>query len=145
MGEKSFAHMFAPPTAQIFAHGCGTFVCVCSVAFGCWTLGENYSPLHGSHSGNNHIGQILTRFITGILENPLPHRPTALAEPIANGSQYKFKTTSPEQRREILKLLYLVQGRICEKWTMPLHNWGLTLSQLYILFEDRIRPHLTYS
>ena len=38
----------------------------------------------------------------------------------------------------LLKLLYLVQERICEKWTMPLHNWGLTLSQLYILFEERI-------
>jgi putative transposase len=42
----------------------------------------------------------------------------------------------------LLKLLYLVVRRISEKWTMPIHNWQLTLSQLYIMFEDRLKPHL---
>lgn len=42
----------------------------------------------------------------------------------------------------LLKLVYLVVQRIAEKWTMPLHNWNLTLSQLYIMFEDRIKVHL---
>lgn len=42
----------------------------------------------------------------------------------------------------LLKLVYLVVQNVSEKWTMPLHNWSLTLSQLYIRFEDRMREHL---
>jgi transposase-like protein len=42
----------------------------------------------------------------------------------------------------LLKLVYLVVQKISEKWTMPVHNWTLTLSQLYILFGDRIERHL---
>ena len=42
----------------------------------------------------------------------------------------------------LLKLVYLVVQRISEKWKMPLHNWSLTLSQLYIIFEDRMKSHL---
>lgn len=42
----------------------------------------------------------------------------------------------------LLKLVYLVVQNISEKWTMPMHNWGLTLSQLYIMFDDRIAGHL---
>ena len=42
----------------------------------------------------------------------------------------------------LLKLVYLVVQRLSEKWTMPLHNWRLTLSQLYIRFEDRLKVHL---
>lgn len=42
----------------------------------------------------------------------------------------------------LLKLVYLVVQNISEKWTMPLHNWNLTLSQLFIMFEDRIKLHL---
>ncbi|WP_257670985.1 IS256 family transposase, partial [Parapedobacter tibetensis] len=34
----------------------------------------------------------------------------------------------------LLKLLYLVIREITKKWTMPIHNWGLTISQLYIKF-----------
>jgi putative transposase len=43
----------------------------------------------------------------------------------------------------LLKLIYLVVQKISEKWTMPMHNWSLTLSQLYIIFGDRLRLHLT--
>lgn len=43
----------------------------------------------------------------------------------------------------LLKLVYLVVMRVSEKWTMPLQNWSMTLSQLYIMFEDRIKPHLS--
>ena len=39
----------------------------------------------------------------------------------------------------LLKLIYLVVQDITEKWTMPLHNWGLTLSQLHIMFGDRLK------
>ena len=42
----------------------------------------------------------------------------------------------------LLKLVYLVVQNISEKWTMPLHNWNMTLSQLFIMFEDRIKLYL---
>jgi len=42
----------------------------------------------------------------------------------------------------LLKLVYLVVQRVSEKWTMPLRNWSLTLSQLYIMFEDRLKGSL---
>ncbi len=42
----------------------------------------------------------------------------------------------------LLKLVYLVVQNVSEKWTMPLHNWSLTLSQLYIRFEERMKEHL---
>lgn len=42
----------------------------------------------------------------------------------------------------LLKLVYLVVQNISDKWTMPLHNWSLTLSQLYIIFGDRLKLHL---
>lgn len=42
----------------------------------------------------------------------------------------------------LLKLVYLVVQNVSEKWTMPIHNWNLTLSQLFIMFEDRIKLHL---
>jgi transposase-like protein len=45
----------------------------------------------------------------------------------------------------LLKLVYLVVQRISEKWTMPLHNWNLTLSQLYIMFEERLKAHLQHA
>lgn len=38
----------------------------------------------------------------------------------------------------LLKLMYLVIKDISKKWTMPIHNWGMAVSQLYIKFGDRI-------
>lgn len=38
----------------------------------------------------------------------------------------------------LLKLIYLIIKNISRKWTMPVHNWGLAMSQLYIKFGDRI-------
>jgi putative transposase len=43
----------------------------------------------------------------------------------------------------LMKLVYLVVQNISEKWTMPLHNWSLTLSQLYVIFGERLKLHLT--
>ncbi|WP_186742310.1 IS256 family transposase [Spirosoma utsteinense] len=43
----------------------------------------------------------------------------------------------------LLKLLYLTTQRILESWKMPLQNWGSTLQQLAILFEDRVRNYTT--
>lgn len=39
----------------------------------------------------------------------------------------------------LLKLLYLSYKNISKKWTAPLHNWALTISQLSIVFGDRIK------
>src|SRR5690625_6242770 len=39
----------------------------------------------------------------------------------------------------LLKLAYLATQNIQKKWTVPLHNWSLTVQQLYIRFEYRDR------
>ena len=39
----------------------------------------------------------------------------------------------------LLKLVYLATKNIEKKWTTPLHNWSLTIQQLYIKFGDRIQ------
>lgn len=39
----------------------------------------------------------------------------------------------------LLKLVYLASERIAEKWTMPLQNWALTMQQLSIIFEGRMK------
>ncbi len=38
----------------------------------------------------------------------------------------------------LLKLVYLATKNIEKKWTSPMHNWSLTIQQLYIKFGDRI-------
>jgi transposase-like protein len=38
----------------------------------------------------------------------------------------------------LLKLVYLATMNIQKKWIAPLHNWSLTIQQLYIKFGDRI-------
>lgn len=38
----------------------------------------------------------------------------------------------------LLKLVYLAYGNIRKKWTQPLQNWGMTVSQLAIWFEGRL-------
>lgn len=40
------------------------------------------------------------------------------------------------------KLVYCACQRIKRKWSMPLNNWALIVSQLDIYFEDRIRVEL---
>ncbi len=42
----------------------------------------------------------------------------------------------------LLKLLYAGILNASEKWTHPVQNWNLTLSQLVIHFEDLIEPYL---
>lgn len=39
----------------------------------------------------------------------------------------------------LLKLIYLAQRNISKKWTSPLQNWSLTVSQLSIIFGDRLK------
>ena len=53
-------------------------------------------------------------------------------------------TTMEELQRKIadmalLKLIYLAYTNIQKKWTHPLQNWSITISQLSIWFEGRIK------
>ncbi|MGD9970169.1 MAG: transposase [Sulfuricurvum sp.] len=49
----------------------------------------------------------------------------------------KTKGEFPNEN-SLLKLLYLGIQNAQIKWTMPMQNWSLTLSQLAIFFEGRI-------
>jgi transposase-like protein len=42
----------------------------------------------------------------------------------------------------LLKLIYLAQHNVSQKWTMPLANWGQTAQQLAIWFSDRMKLDL---
>ena len=39
----------------------------------------------------------------------------------------------------LLKLIYLAHRNISKKWTQPLQNWGVTVSQLSIIFGQRLK------
>ena len=43
----------------------------------------------------------------------------------------------------LLKLVYLAVKNIEQKWTQPLHKWGLTISQLHIKFGERVKTSLS--
>lgn len=49
----------------------------------------------------------------------------------------KTKGAFPNEN-SLLKLLYVGILNASKKWTMPIHNWSLTLSQLAIYFEGRL-------
>ena len=53
----------------------------------------------------------------------------------------KTKGAFPNEN-SLLKLLYLGIQNAKKKWTMPIQNWGLTLSQLSIFFPNRIEKYL---
>ena len=53
----------------------------------------------------------------------------------------KTKGAFPNQD-SLLKLLYLGIQNASGKWTMPIQNWSLTLSQLAIFFEGRLDKEL---
>lgn len=44
--------------------------------------------------------------------------------------------------RALFKLVYCACKKISEKWSMPLSNWALTISQLSIYFEGRLKLEL---
>lgn len=54
----------------------------------------------------------------------------------------KTKGAFPNEN-SLLKLLYLGLLNAQEKWTMPIHNWNLTLSQLAIYFDGRLNNVIT--
>jgi transposase-like protein len=45
-------------------------------------------------------------------------------------------------QNSLLKLLYMGIQNAKEKWTQPVHNWSLTISQLAIFFEGRLDNYL---
>ena len=49
----------------------------------------------------------------------------------------KTKGAFPNEN-SLLKLLYMGIQNASKKWTMPLKNWNLTLSQRSIYFEGRL-------
>lgn len=53
----------------------------------------------------------------------------------------KTKGAFPNQA-SLLKLLYLGIQNASKKWTMPVQNWSLTISQLAIYFEGRLDKDL---
>jgi transposase-like protein len=53
----------------------------------------------------------------------------------------KTKGAFPNQD-SLLKLLYMGIKNASKKWTMPLQNWSLTISQLAIFFEGRLDKEL---
>ena len=53
----------------------------------------------------------------------------------------KTKGAFPNEN-SLLKLLYLGIKNASKKWTMPIRNWSLTLSQLAIFFEGRLNKYL---
>ncbi len=53
----------------------------------------------------------------------------------------KTKGAFPNQD-SLLKLLYLGIENASKKWTMPIQNWSLTISQLAIFFEGRLDKEL---
>ena len=42
----------------------------------------------------------------------------------------------------LLKLIYLATERIARKWTMPLHGWAVSASQLKIIFGNQMKVDL---
>jgi len=54
----------------------------------------------------------------------------------------KTKGAFPNQG-SLLKLLYLGIQNASKKWTMPVQNWSLKLSQLAIFFEGRLDKELS--
>jgi putative transposase len=43
----------------------------------------------------------------------------------------------------LFKLIYCACQKIAEKWTAPLQNWALTISQLHVYFEGRLNLGLS--
>lgn len=82
--------------------------------------------------------------LTVFLEFPLEIRKiiytTNLIENL-NGKirKYTKKRMSFPTDDAVMKSVYLALNEATKKWTMPIHNWGLVLSQFMIIFEKRLR------
>ena len=53
----------------------------------------------------------------------------------------KVRTIFPTDE-SLNKCVYLATMEIMEKWTQPIHNWGTTLAELSLCFEEQLRDEL---
>ena len=53
----------------------------------------------------------------------------------------KVRTIFPTDE-SLNKCVYLATMEIMEKWTHPIHNWGTTLAELSLYFEEQLRDEL---
>ena len=53
----------------------------------------------------------------------------------------KVRTIFPTDE-SLNKCVYLATMEIMEKWTQPIHNWGTTLAELSLYFEEQLRDAL---
>ena len=53
----------------------------------------------------------------------------------------KVRTIFPTDE-SLNKRVYLATMEIMEKWTQPIHNWGTTLAELSLYFEEQLRDEL---
>lgn len=53
----------------------------------------------------------------------------------------KTKSSFPTDS-SLEKMLYLTTQNVKKKWTQPYRNWDLVLSQLVILYGDRVNQYL---
>lgn len=53
----------------------------------------------------------------------------------------KTRTIFPTDE-SLNKCVYLATMEIMQKWTQPTHNWGRTLAELYIMFEEQLKEKL---
>ena len=69
--------------------------------------------------------------------------PTNTIEAVHRQFRKLTKTKGAFPNKEsLLKLLYLGINNASKKWTMPIQNWSLTISQLAIFFEGRLDNEL---
>lgn len=53
----------------------------------------------------------------------------------------KTKSVFPNDS-SLEKMLYLATQNVMDKWKMRYRNWDLVLSQLVILYDDRLKQYL---
>ena len=53
----------------------------------------------------------------------------------------KVRTIFPTEE-SLNKCVYLATMEIMEKWTQPIHNWGTTLAELSLYFEEQLKDEL---
>ena len=53
----------------------------------------------------------------------------------------KIRTIFPTDE-SLNKCVYLATMEIMEKWTQPIHNWGTTLAELSLYFEEQLKDEL---
>ncbi|HEX2865664.1 MAG TPA: transposase [Ignavibacteriales bacterium] len=53
----------------------------------------------------------------------------------------KAKTQFPNDEA-LTKMLYLAYKGISKKWTMPVRNWAMVISQFVVTFQERLKAYV---